>query len=815
VDAVSQQHPSRLGSRWGLPRAIQDATTGGSTPDLRADEAAADLDGHHCIKQQPPPQHLDTKVGHRNDIVVSGDAEPSRPMENKKVYVPVEVSTINNTEETSSTFAELSVPSPKVSPVVCCGFTAKESRAVETTELTEASTVTSAASKCASSTTPSSTVTAPPPTAVVVLRQQEVEPEISKKITSTSLLSDTASPTAMFLDFRIPKKKVSIGPAPANAAVPRTSNDFNGLIPNTKQESGAAPFKKRKHVPEAIAEKPTETSSNEPRIPLLQKSMKKRRLQKFSEELTTDEQPLAEDDNATTNCNSDKKKRKKKSEKNPDCQDPSLVTVGARVAVFWDGEREYFTGTVTKEVPGKKKPFLVKYDDGDKEWMTFHGERFKLLSVPGGRKAEQQKQSTVANYDATEAVDRQKRSLEEESAMQYGNQKCPTSVELAAFRGKDSSMKDVGSSPTKNTACGPKKDYSCDTRREASSGSNIVGEMKAKGSSAVDENTGELKCFKSSLQAKAKKVSSSPAKTEAGIQPKRADNSVERKFKESGATTKSKKTSCKEPATQGAGKPVATTGSHEQGSSALVQSVATTEGNVEEQDWVSAGISKEDSSSDSETDEEELMDWASTMFGISQPIARHMATAIDEQEQDSKPAWTMLDPSWDDGWCAAGVPMSISEKVKLARRSRSCVASYALTSPTRRQNKSKGILEARAMAEAEKEEDSKRKKEQARPLTAAEISSILGEDRPSMASSSWVRRSVRQPSKSSLNAPRVKALLEKLRSNDSDMVVLKMKKYCSDLETPTLVIDAVLDALEENTNCEALYIQVRSVSQCR
>jgi hypothetical protein len=76
------------------------------------------------------------------------------------------------------------------------------------------------------------------------------------------------------------------------------------------------------------------------------------------------------------------------------------------------------------------------------------------------------------------------------------------------------------------------------------------------------------------------------------------------------------------------------------------------------------------------------------------------------------------------------------------------------------------------------------------------------------ASTSWVRRSVRQPSKSSLTAPRVKELLEKLVCNDSDMIVLKMKKYCSDLDTPSIVIDAVLDALEDNTNCEALYIQV-------
>jgi hypothetical protein len=52
-------------------------------------------------------------------------------------------------------------------------------------------------------------------------------------------------------------------------------------------------------------------------------------------------------------------------------------------------------------------------------------------------------------------------------------------------------------------------------------------------------------------------------------------------------------------------------------------------------------------------------------------------------------------------------------------------------------------------------------------------------------------------------------LFEKLRMNDTDMVVLKMKKYLNDPNTPSVALDAVLDVLEENTNCEALYIQVR------
>jgi len=39
------------------------------------------------------------------------------------------------------------------------------------------------------------------------------------------------------------------------------------------------------------------------------------------------------------------------------------------------------------------------------------------------------------------------------------------------------------------------------------------------------------------------------------------------------------------------------------------------------------------------------------------------------------------------------------------------------------------------------------------------------------------------------------------------MVVLKMKKYINDPDVPPVIMDAALDALEENTNCQALYIQ--------
>ena len=103
-----------------------------------------------------------------------------------------------------------------------------------------------------------------------------------------------------------------------------------------------------------------------------------------------------------------------------------------------------------------------------------------------------------------------------------------------------------------------------------------------------------------------------------------------------------------------------------------------------------------------------------------------------------------------------------------------------------------------------------------KPLTDEEVRKILGEDSAAFGpnNNSWVRRSSRQPSKSQLNAPGVKDLIDKLKNNDSDMVVLKMKKYLNDSDVAPIVMDAALDALEENTNCQALYIQVRLLLSC-
>jgi hypothetical protein len=95
--------------------------------------------------------------------------------------------------------------------------------------------------------------------------------------------------------------------------------------------------------------------------------------------------------------------------------------------------------------------------------------------------------------------------------------------------------------------------------------------------------------------------------------------------------------------------------------------------------------------------------------------------------------------------------------------------------------------------------------------TDAEIRKILRDDTGTFGESQchFVRRSSRQPSKSILNSASVRDLLDKLKCNDSDMVVLKLKQYLNDPDIPSVIMDATFDALEENTNCQALYIQVR------
>ena len=71
---------------------------------------------------------------------------------------------------------------------------------------------------------------------------------------------------------------------------------------------------------------------------------------------------------------------------------------------------------------------------------------------------------------------------------------------------------------------------------------------------------------------------------------------------------------------------------------------------------------------------------------------------------------------------------------------------------------------------------------------------------------SFVRRSERDPNNGYLERGEVKKLLAKVRGNDRDTVVLKLKDHLvSDINS--LVLDEIIVSLRKNTVCQALYFQ--------
>eukprot|EP00934_Nitzschia_sp_Nitz4_P004828 Nitzschia sp. Nitz4//scaffold1_size375055//155729//157817//NITZ4_000262-RA/size375055-snap-gene-0.198-mRNA-1//1//CDS//3329541003//4818//frame0 len=207
------------------------------------------------------------------------------------------------------------------------------------------------------------------------------------------------------------------------------------------------------------------------------------------------------------------------------------------------------------------------------------------------------------------------------------------------------------------------------------------------------------------------------------------------------------------------------------------------------------------SSEDSGTDEDEVMMWASKMFGVQrneprvipqQPLRIKLKMSPEKRKVERPPS---MAPT------KAPKAVSVPSKptIKLAVRGRQKVRKVPSFDPAPVVDEKKEEMDR---------QEEKRIREEAKPLTAEQIRAILGdEDFGGRCQSNWVRRSVRQPSRTLLNSKQVKTLVKGLKRNDPAMVVLKMKKYISDPDAPSCVLDATLEALEENTNCEALFIQ--------
>ena len=86
------------------------------------------------------------------------------------------------------------------------------------------------------------------------------------------------------------------------------------------------------------------------------------------------------------------RKQSPKSSSEKTNEDGVALAIGTRVSVYWEGDDEYFVGTVTKaEIRGKRRPKLkhyIEYDDGEGEWYL-HGEvtTEDVVTDPGKRRA--------------------------------------------------------------------------------------------------------------------------------------------------------------------------------------------------------------------------------------------------------------------------------------------------------------------------------------------------------------------------------------------------------------------------------------------
>ncbi len=259
-----------------------------------------------------------------------------------------------------------------------------------------------------------------------------------------------------------------------------------------------------------------------------------------------------------------------------------------------------------------------------------------------------------------------------------------------------------------------------------------------------------------------------------------------------------------------------------------------------EDEWDSEAAAEEsdddDSDSDSDTDDNEVLDWASKMLGVP---ASPFSIQPTESNDSSEPNSGKGDESTKAKSPKLKIRLSAALKLKLTESTHSNSDNggnglskedgnkleAALKKRERKKKKreklkalSEKINDERPEFDQEKAkmeiEEERRKREEAKPLTAKELRKILRDDTFSDGGNqnNWVRRSRRQPSKDLLNSKAVRILVDKLKYNDIDMRVLKMKKFINDPNTPCAVIDAILNAMEENTNCEAIYIQVRAIN---
>ena len=92
--------------------------------------------------------------------------------------------------------------------------------------------------------------------------------------------------------------------------------------------------------------------------------------------------------------------------------------VGSRVAIFWENDRQYYEGVISKERTGRKRNFFVEYDDGDTEWVNLAFEKFYL--VDGTSKTAKPRLKT--NKQKKQKRERPPSSSDDESIVNVGNE---------------------------------------------------------------------------------------------------------------------------------------------------------------------------------------------------------------------------------------------------------------------------------------------------------------------------------------------------------------------------------------------------------
>lgn len=60
---------------------------------------------------------------------------------------------------------------------------------------------------------------------------------------------------------------------------------------------------------------------------------------------------------------------------NPDL---SLVDVGTRISVLWEGDRQFYPGTIEEKKEGSDVMYFLHYDDDDTEWIDLSKHKFKI-----------------------------------------------------------------------------------------------------------------------------------------------------------------------------------------------------------------------------------------------------------------------------------------------------------------------------------------------------------------------------------------------------------------------------------------------------